>query len=184
MKAFLQKLNLARAVMLLALLGSLVLAWTGWTKQQQLSEMREELRADMPSLVKKLEAAGKRHTQLAKNLDKEGLKGQESLFTYAVKQATADRVEIGDIDGNATTDKNVNVKGVEDKKFVAKPKDPKRPFTRTRIANYLYKLEEASRRVRVTDIELSLVDTRVKKHEVPQDDWTFSVEITSRQRVE
>lgn len=184
MKALLQKLNLARAVMLLAVIGSLVLAWMGWQRQQQLNEMRDELSSDMPALVKKLEAAGKRHTQLAKNLVKEGLKGQESLNVYAVKQATADRVEIGDIDGNATTDKNVNVKGVEDKKFVAKPKDPKRPFTRTRIANYLYKLEEASRRVRVTDIEMSLVDTRVKKHEVPEDNWTFSVEITSRQRVE
>jgi hypothetical protein len=179
-----KNMNLARVIMLVALLGSLVLGWLGWMQRQTLVEMRKQLSTDMPELVKKVEAAGRRHTQLAKNLDKEGLKGQENLLTYAVKCATADRVEIGDIDPTQQTDKNINIEGVEDKRLRAKPKDPKRPFTRTRIANYLFKLEEASKRVKVTDIEIGLIDTKVKKHEVPEDNWTFDVEITSRQRVQ
>lgn len=180
----LSNLNLARVIMLLALVGSLVLGYTGWRQYETLAEMKDDLAKGVPDLVKNLEAAGRKHTMLAKNFDKEGLKGETNLQKYAVACATDDRVEIGDVDLSPGIDKNTGVKGIEDQKLDIKPKDPKRAYTRTRIANFLYRLEEQSRRVKVTDIEFSLADTKVKHHETPEDAWTFSCQITSRRRVE
>lgn len=184
MSAFLQSLNFARVMMLVALLGSLVLGYTGWNQYQTLEGLRDDLSARMPEFVRKLEDAGRRHSQLAKNYDKEALKGQQNLQSYAMQCATDDRVEIGDIDPQPSIDKNAGPKGIEDQKLMIKPKDPKRGYTRLRIANFLYRLEEQSRRVKVTDLEFTLSGSKVAKHEVPEDSWTFSCEITSRQRRE
>jgi hypothetical protein len=182
MSSFLQSLNFARVMMLGALLGSLVLGYTGWRQYETLKGLRQDLEVRMPDLVRKLEAAGRRHSQLAKNYDKEALKGEQNLMSYAMKCAADDRVEIGDIDPQPSIDKNAGPKGIEDQKLLVKPKDPKREYTRLRIANFLYRLEEQSRRVKVTDLEFALAGPKVAKHEVPEDKWTFSCEITSRQR--
>ncbi|MBK7878505.1 MAG: hypothetical protein IPJ77_22850 [Planctomycetes bacterium] len=182
MSAFLQKLNFARVMMLVALLFSAVLAYTGWNQYETLSELKQDLETRMPETAKGLEAAGRRHTQLAKNYDKEALKGEQNLMSYALKCATDDRVEIGEIDPQPSVDKNTGTKGIEDQKLDIKPKDPKRGYTRLRIANFLYRLEEQSRRVKVTDVEFTLAGPKTAKHEVPEDSWTFSCQITSRQR--
>lgn len=181
MSSFFQNLNFARVTILVALLGSLALAWTGWRQYEALQGLRDDLDKRMPELAKQLEVAARKHTQLAKNYDKEALKGEQNLQSYAIKCATDDRVEIGDIDPQLTTDKN-GTKGIEDQKLAIKPKDPKRGYTRLRIANFLYRLEEQSRRVKVTDVEFLPAGPRIAKHEVPDDSWTFSCEITSRQR--
>ena len=39
MKSFFKGMNLARGIMLLALVGSLVLGWMGWNRSQELEEM-------------------------------------------------------------------------------------------------------------------------------------------------
>ncbi len=177
-------LNLARGIMLVALLLSAVLAFVGWRQRDALEELKADRDRNFPALVPQLMTSGRKHTQLAKNLDKEGLKGQANLMTYAVTCATADLVEIGAIDPTQSKDPNVGVKGIVDQKLSIKPQDPKRGFPRTRIANYLYTLEHDSRRVKVTDIEITLANPKVSHQEVPDDSWTFQAEITSRQRVE
>lgn len=182
MNAFLQNLNFARITILVALVGSAALAYTGWQQHEKLKSLEEDLDKRMPELAKQLEAAGRKHTQLAKNYDKELLKGEQNIMSYAIKCATDDRVEIGDIDPQLTTDKNTGTKGIEDQKLDIKPKDPKRGYTRLRIANFLYRLEEQSRRVKVTDIEFLPAGPKVARHEVPEDSWTFTCQITSRER--
>ena len=181
MSSFFKNLNFARVMMLIALVLSAGLAYYGWNQYQVLQELQTDLDTRMPEMAKRLEAAGRRHTQLAKNYDKELLKGESNLQSYALKCATDDRVEIGDLDPQPSVDKNTGTKGIEDQKLDIKPKDPKRGYTRLRIANFLYRLEEQSRRVKVTDVEFALAK-KTAKHEVPEDEWTFSCQITSRQR--
>jgi hypothetical protein len=178
----LQNLNFARVTMLVSLVGSLVLAYLGWNQYQKLEGLREDLDARMPEQAKQLESAARKHTQLAKNFDKENLKGEGNLQTYALKCAGDDHVEIGQIDPQPSVDKNTGTKGIEDEKLDIKPQDPKRGFTRLRIANFLFRLEEQSRRVKVTDIELTPAGPKIPRHEIPEDLWTFSCQITSRQR--
>jgi hypothetical protein len=182
--SFFQNMNLARGIMLGALATSAVLAFVGWKQHGELQELRADRDRNFPTLVPQLMSSGRKHTQLAKNLDKEGLKGQTNLMSYAVSAASAANVEIGNIDPTASKDTNVGVKGIVDQKLSIKPQDPKRSYPRTRIANYLYTLESESRRVKVTDLEISLANPKVQRQEVPEDGWTFQAEITSRQRVD
>lgn len=182
--SFLQNMNLARGIMLGALVTSAVLGFFGWKQHQELAELRADRDRNFPLLVPQLMSSGRKHTQLAKNLDKEGLKGQTNLMSYAVAAASAEYVEIGDIDPTASKDTNFGVKGIVDQKLSIKPKDPKRGYPRTRIANYLYTLEKDSRRVKVTELEISLANSKTSHQEVPEDMWTFQAEITSRQRVD
>jgi hypothetical protein len=81
----------------------------------------------------------------------------------------------------------VNVtKGIVDKKIRIKPTSRDKVFQRSKIANFLYKLEADSRRIRVTDMVIELGGkSRVREHEIPEEgNWTYDVEITSRQREE
>jgi len=180
-----KNMNLARVIMIVSVVLSLALGLYGWQQQSELSERKDELTKRAPELVKQLQDAGRKHTQLSKNRTLENLgAGQDNLRTYANKQGLADRVDIGDLEMTMSNDKNTGLPGVEDKKLRIKPQDPKKDFSRTKIANFFYKLEESSKRVRITDLEITLLDTRVKKHEVPEDKWTYECEITSRQRIE
>ena len=179
-----QNMNLARGIMLGALAASAALGFLGWKQYDQLKELKADRDRNFPQLVPQLMTSGRKHTQLAKNLDKEGLKGQANLMTYANTCAAAEMVEIGNIDPTQSKDTNVGVKGIVDQKLNIKPSDPKRAYPRTRIANFLFTLEKDSRRVKVTDIELTLANSKVARQEVPDDSWTFQTEITSRQRVE
>lgn len=182
MNSFLQNLNFARITILVSLVGSLALGYLGWMQYEKLQGLREDLDKRMPEFAKQLETAARKHTQLAKNFDKEALKGQDDLQSYALRCADDDRVEIGQIDPSLTTDKNTGTPKVEDQKLDIKPQDPKKGFPRLRIANFLYRLEEQSRRVKVTDVELLPAGPKIGHHEVPEDIWTFSCQITSRQR--
>src|SRR5262245_8834739 len=121
-----QNMNLARGIMLGALVASAALGFVGWKQYDLLNALKADRDRNFPQLVPQLMTAGRKHTQLAKNLDKEGLKGQANLMTYAVTCATADMVEIGDIDPTQSKDTNVGVKGIVDQKLSIKPKDPKR----------------------------------------------------------
>ena len=86
-------LNLARVIMLVALVLSLGLAVYGWQQHGELAERKEELAKKAPEKVKQLQEAGRRHTQLSKNRTLENLgAGQDNLRSYANKQALADRV--------------------------------------------------------------------------------------------
>ena len=183
MKRFFKGLNLARGIMLLALVGSLVLGWMGWKRSEALDEMLLNRDHDVPKLVREIEQLGRRHTQLAKNLDKEGLKGQANLDSYIRAAATADKVDVGEMN-LSTTDDHGTKKGIIDRRVRIKPNEKDVKYVRSKIANFLYKLEEASRRVKVTDITMTIAEKKVKPADVPDDLWTFDCEVTSRQRTE
>lgn len=182
MKAFFKSMNLARAMILLSVLGSLVLAWTGWRSSARVAELNRNFQTDMPKLAGQLVETSRKHSQLSDSKKGENLQGEANLQSYILKIAGMDRVEAGNMDLNTSNDPFT--KGVVDKKIVIRPDNRERTFKRTTIANFLYTLEQQSRRVKVTMVKIETADRRVKPEQIPEDSWSFEAEVTSRQRVD
>ena len=65
------------------------------------------------------------------------------------------------------------------------PLDPKRDFGRVQLANFFYKLESDSSRVKVTDIDIrNMEDRGLDDAAIPPDRWTFKATITTREKSE
>jgi len=190
--------NLARWIILLSAVGSIGLGAVGFTQSSRLGELRSDLEksgvhkgtsgsyddSNVAKLVRELETLGRKHSQLTKAKRAEGFTETEGLNNYIEKAITQDGVELGE---HGTDPSTVNVtKGIVDKKIRIKPTSRDRVFQRSKIANFLYKLEADSRRIRVTDLVIELGGkSRVREHETPEEgNWTYDVEITSRQREE
>lgn len=180
MKAFFDDMNLARGIILISVVGCLALGILGWQRQQELSQMKEDLNVRLQPLVKDLMQTAQRHTALSKTLKDDSLGAQADLETYIRKVAAKDKVEIGNV--NMTFTPEQRSKTVVDKVYRIKSDARERSFQRLRIANFLYTLEFDSRRVKVTDMKLEVAEKRPKPHEVPADEWFFEAEVTSRQR--
>jgi hypothetical protein len=193
-----KNLNLARGIILASLLGSLALGVVGYLQSRTLSELKSDLEksgarksasgsyddSDVAKLVRELETLGRKHTQLAKAKRAEGFTETEGLNNYIERAIVQDGVELGD---HSTDPSTVSVtKGIVDKKIRIKPNSRDKVFQRSKIANFLYKLEADSRRIRVTDFVIELGGkSKVREHEIPEEgNWTYEVEITSRQREE
>ena len=184
MKSFLRSMNFARWSILLSLVGALALAWMGLQQRSTLAEMKDELEnGGAAKLTQQIAQLARKHTQLSDSLKGENLQGEADMQSYIYRVAGMDRVEAGNLNMNAPSPEPF-AKGVVDKKITIRPDNRERTFARTTIANFLYKLEEQSRRVKVTMLTVENADRRVKPHEIPKDQWTFVAEVTSRQRSE
>ena len=184
MKDFFRSMNFARWSILFSLLGSLALVWFGLWQNSQLSEMKSGLEGGGASkLTQQIAQLARKHSQLSDSLKGESLQGEADMQSYIYKVATMDRVEVGNLNLNMPSPEQFS-KGIVDKKVTIRPDNRERSFARTVIANFLYTLEQQSRRVKVTMITIENFDKRRKNHEIPDDKWTFTAEITSRQRSE
>ena len=179
MSDFFRNMNLARFIIVMTLPLSLGLGYFAWTQNQALEEKEDDLRRRVPKLVTSIQQYAADHSRLKKELRAEGLQGEASPASYIRGVAASNKVEIGDvkIDENTRTP----FKGVEDRTFTIRPVESDRKFQRERISNFFFKLEDDSSRIKVTDISIDLVQKRIKNHEVPDDFWTFTGQVTSRQ---
>jgi hypothetical protein len=182
-KDFFRSMNFARWSILFSLLGTLGLLWFGLWQRSALAEMKEGLDSDASKLTKQIAQLARKHSQLSDSLKGENLKGEEDMQSYIYKVAGTDRVEVGNLTLNTPAAEQFS-KGIVDKKINIRPDNRERKFTRTTIANFLYTLEQQSRRVKVTMVTIENADRRVKNHEIPKEEWTFLADITSRQRSE
>lgn len=181
MKSFFKGLNLARGIILVSVLGSLVLGYFCYQRMNELAELKENLNTRMTPTVNALLQVAQRHTLLSQSLKGEGLKGQEDLTSYIRKVGAKDRVEIGEL--NLTNQEQGLTNGIVDKKFTIKPDSQTASFKRLTLVNFFYTLEDDSRRVKITRVKMEVADQKgLKTHEVPKDDWKFECELTSRQR--
>jgi hypothetical protein len=175
-------MNLARTIILMSLLGSAFLAWKGWHSHKELVELRTALTASVPKLVADIQELSEVHTKLMR--DKEGDKflSQATPELYIRQVGDKPNLKMGDM----TLDprKDYPVKGLIDQKYRIVPDKREREFSRGKIALFLYYLEAESRRIKVTDAEFILSDSKTKPHELPRDSWTFTAEVTSRQKEE
>lgn len=174
MKSFFQGFNLARGIILASLLGCLVLGFLCWRRSQEVSQLNDAYQNRTAGAVKDLVQTAQRHTQLSQSLKGEGLKGQEDLVSYIRRVGAKDRVEIGEL--NMTVADQALTNGIVDKKYTIKPDNPLSTFKRMMIVNFLYTLEDDSRRVKLTRVKLEVADQKgLKTHEVPKDEWKFEI---------
>lgn len=178
---FFKDMNLARGVVLGSIAGALALGWLCWQKKAEVEKLgaaasKQEVEKDMTLLM----SQGHRHTQLKGALDGKSGSGSDDIQSYVRRQATFPNVDLG----NVELDKDVKPisKGINDDIYRIYFRDKDRSFDRTRLTNFLYKLEEGSTRVKVTEVKLETSDKRLKDHEVPNDQWAFEARITVRQR--
>lgn len=187
MKAFLANMNLARWVILASLVGSIGLGWWGWNLHEERVAIEAALELQVPRSAQNIQVLSMRHSKLHADVDLEGLRGQDSPDTYIRRLATHQNVALGGVRINAMPERSPR-KGVVDRKYSITPQEAKKTgrgasgFDRARIVNYLWLLEQQSRRVRVTNIRLD--PTQKTEPWVPTDDqWSWDVEVTSRQKI-
>lgn len=181
MKSLLSNMNLARWIMLTSLLLSLVLAVTGYTLHQRRTELEDALAGRVPRTTQEIQNLALRYTALRAEADRVGLTGQNDPMTYLAGLASMDKVALGNVDLRnppSTTPR----KGVVDEKYTIRSADD-RAVVRTKIANYMYRIEEKSRRMRVTGVNISR-EGSLKPWEYGNDRWKWNLEVTSRQKVE
>jgi hypothetical protein len=181
-KALLESMNLARWVILVTLVASLVLAITGWRLQRKRSELELHLRTRVPAMSRDLQVLATQYSRMYKDAEREGLFGQKDPQLYIREIAANPNVAVGDVLIDAPAPQSI-ARGVEDRRYSIKPQSTSRGFTRDRIANFMYLLEKSSSRIRVTRATIEREQT-LKEWEVGADSWKWSIEVTSRQKTE
>lgn len=187
MKETLAKLTFARTMILVCLLASVWLGWQIWGNHQKISQQSRELAPEgrVAELVRDIQAHSQRYTQLYKSRDSESLKGEGNPLSYITKIAADKHVRIGKVD--ITPSERQVTSNIVDKKYAVRPSQRDDKFTRNQIANFLFKLETDSRRVRVTEVTLEALNAdgkpRVDPEEYPSDNWNWNISVTSRQRI-
>lgn len=183
MKGVIQWLNFQRVMILGCLAASLLVAWMVYQKHVELSQLNKDV-ANAPLVVRSIQARAQELDQLMKAASREGLKGEgnrDDTDFYIRQIAQMNDINIGQVDINFSSTEPF--RGVEDLVYKIKPSERDSKFLRASVANFLYKLEELSRRVRVTSLKLT-PHQRLKPGEIGNDFWTFETEITARRATE
>ena len=173
-------LNFPRMVIVVSLVASGVIGWLDYRMQGELAQLEDDV-AEAPITVQRLQTTALELETLMKLANKEGLKGQDDPELYIRRVAQMQHVNIGDV--NTDFSSSEPIRGVEDLKYKIKPSERTSSYARGAIANFLYKLEAESRRVRVTQIKIDPAE-KVDPGEIGNDFWTFEAEITSRRKKE
>jgi hypothetical protein len=180
MKSFFANMNLARWIIVASVAGTLVLAFTGWKLHSRRVELERALEVAVPNRALALQVQARRYSKLYKEAEREGLKGQADPESYIRTLASDEHVALGQVEVIRARESTPR-KGVADRKYTIRPQSRDRGFPRDRIANFMWKLESESRRVRVTMAQLD-PEKPLKPHEHPTDSWKWTVEVTSRQK--
>ena len=178
--SFFQNMNLARAIILLSILGSCAVGWFGWQKSKELEDLRLSLEVRVPKLGQEIQALSLRHTSLRDERNSDGLAGEPNPSSYIRRVGDEKNVNIGDLDVDPSESRPSP--GLVDKKYRIRPSNKELKYKRMRISNFLYKLEASSPRVRVTGIRIDPAQRRLRPNQLPDDWWVFDIEVTSRQK--
>lgn len=199
MMDFLRGFNLARLIIIVCLIGSCVLGMQVFERQKMIIDYREKLGLDdkgqfvlptggvvsgsswVEKKVRSIQQLGQDFTSRMEELEGEGMKGQDSPQTYIRTIANKSRVALG---GLSIQPRSQQQRGYEDNKYTILPtnddKSREKPtFQRTQIANFLYSLEEGSRKIKVTALDIHPPGRR-DFNEFPSDRWEFTCEVTER----
>jgi len=176
-------MNLARWIIVGSLVASAALGANGWRLHRDRVELEQALKVQVPKLAQDIQALSRKYSKLFKEAEREGLRGQDDPQSYIRGLAQDPNVSLGAVDIRPQSPTNP-IKGVVDKRYVISPQDKNRGFSKDRIANYMWLLEQQSRRVRVTNIRFEQ-EQKLKPWEFGDDlRWKWEIEVTSRQKEE
>lgn len=185
--SFLKNMTFARAMILVCLASSGGLGYQVWKKQEKIRDQGLSLEPGgrIERLVQEIQTLSKQYTQLHDKADDEALMtGKQNPISYITKIAGEDKVEIGRVDIKAS-ERQLSTSMV-DNNFSITPATKNVKYSKTNIANFLFTLEQKSRRVRVTELRIDALNrdgkTRIALEDYPADLYQFSCKLTSRQR--
>ena len=179
MKAFFNSFTLARWIIVVSLFFSILLGWSGWYFHQRRTALETALVKQVPDLAVELQTLSKQYSKLYKDAEREGLKAQDDPASYIRKIGSDPTIEIGQLSIN-TPPAQEFIKGVADRKITIKPQNVESGFSRVALANFFWKLESESKRVRVTEIHMEPAQKGVKPQDTLNDRWKWNAEATSR----
>lgn len=180
MKGLFSRMSFPRAVILFCSLGSVALGILVWMRSQRLAEVKREL-ARMPEIVRGIQEDAHTLAALQRSADSEKFKAQSEPLTYIQSIGAEENVNIGQLKIDKST--ATPGRGIEDSIYKIAPAEKSAKFDRLRIANFLYRLEEASRRVKVTRLKL-LPFEKTTPGQVGRDLWTFDADLTTRTKLD
>jgi len=178
---FLRTLNFPRGVIIVSLILSAGLGHLVHKRGRRLEEIQTELKL-VPQLVREIQRLGIELNNYQDGSSGEILKGEDYDAETYIREIAADpNVSIGQV--KTTPSKKSPYRDVEDHIYKIVPDSRNPRFNRSQIGNFLFKLESASRRVRVTSIKIT-PSSKAKAGEIGDDIWTFEAAITTREKVE
>lgn len=180
MKSFLARMSFPRAVILFCSLGSLVLGTLVYLRSQRLTEVEQELRK-VKEIVAEIQADAYRLDALQDSDSKDAFSAQSEPEFYIRAIATDEKVNMGQMDTTKST--KSPAKGIEDTTFKITPQTKSQRFTRGQIGNFLFKLENDSRRVKVTRVKLTPYE-KISPGEIGKDQWNLEADLTTRTKLD
>ena len=185
MKNALANMTLARWIIVVSLCASLGLGYYGYKLHARRVEIERALVSEVPAMALDLRTQARQYTVLSKQQGREGFADTvKDPATYIRAIAANKEVQIGDITVDPPSDAE-NVKGVLDTRYGMKPSSRDRGYPRLNIANFLFKLESESRRMRVTRLRMEPEAKSVRPETVLESDsWRWEAEVTTRTKIE
>lgn len=176
---------MVRIMIVLLLAGSAVLGWLGYQQQKVIDRYEAAVQegGEVETLAEDILKRGFQYTAYKERSAKEGVKGNgaDSVQTYVYEIARRRAV----LWGNPTISKprtTGNLKGYSDTNYAVSSKEKGVAFERAQIANFFYLIEQESRKMRVTSLDVRCASTKTKPHEIPEDRWTADFTLCVRER--
>ncbi len=185
-----------KATILLCVVAAGVLGWMGWQQHQRVQELRnalglndkDEIVANKTGLVEsqavEIQTEARKYSDLRRQLEGDNLRGDGSPQSYIRGVASNPSIQLGGVKINFRNDSQ---RGYEDNIYTIVPQAENtgrrqtRTFQRTQLANFMYRLEEGSKRVKVTSFKID-TPKPLKPEDFPDDRWSFSCSITVRNK--
>lgn len=180
MRSFFKNMNLARGIILGSLALSIALALNGYRLHGRRVALEVALTEEVPELARETQVLSRRYSKLYDEAEMEGLKGQSDPHSYFRSLAGDPKVRLGGLEITNPQPQRPS-KGVIDIKYRIVPQTRDRGADRKNLANFLWLIEERSRRVRVTQFSFSR-EGNLKPWEYGNDRWKWDIEVTSRQK--
>ena len=128
MKDFFVNMNLARAIILLSIIGSAYLAWAGWERHQEVSQLRGTFTVAVPKVCKEIQEISLLNTKLAKDIKGDRFIDEgSSADSYVRYCADSPSTQMGDVKTDPRNE--VRAGGILDKTVALEPNDRKRPLS-------------------------------------------------------
>jgi len=171
---------MVRIMIVLLVLGSAFLGWTAYKQHQRILYLRSALAPDgfVPRTVASIQQNAENYANYKDRAATDQLKDDDPSV-YIRGLAGHPNINIGRVEV-AWKGSEVG-RGISQNDYRIEPTDAKATFDRRNIANFLYKLEEDSRRVKVTFVSLTPA-TKVEEGGRPQDLWRMTAAISTRER--
>lgn len=181
---------MVRIMIVALLIGSAFLGWRAWEQHGEIKRYEEALKPNgfVEKTVESIQSRAYQYTQYKERSAAEGVKGSgdvDSISGFVRKHAQGANVQWGGVKVGKAKEKisTVNKKSYKDTSYKVTPQEKDQTYDRHRIANLFYLLESKSRKLKITDIDISVAG-KTLAHEIPADAYDVDFTLTVRERAD